>query len=342
MGIAVKVGSLDLSKSADAFHLRRVEVAEALDELDAVIVEFVTRPEEVGGTWSKVQPGTAMTATLASDDGKITATAKATVVSVEIEADDAAGYRIVVTGLEDLVKLRGSASETAWEDAPDKIAKAIVQAGGLTAQADGSDVQKYRVDQPGVDDVVMLKMIADRFHYRVGTSDGKIVFKRRSVAEATVTIPGEDILGQRIGASVHRVVTESVVWGRDPKQKGWFQEKVTDTGRGISGTIGAVSLAKKVFKGAKVELTDAGCTNPGAAKERATAELKRRAETFVDGRIVVRGNPKVRCGTDVDLKGEIWPFQGKYRVREVRHVDGDGDTYRTIIDVYSDSLPAKR
>lgn len=341
MGIAVKVGSLDLSKSDDDFHVRRVEVAEALDELDAVTVEFFTRPTEIGGAWTKVQPGTAMTVTLKSDDGSVTETTKAIVVSVEIEADDAVGYRVVVTGLEDLVKLRGSASEVAWEDAPDKIAKAIVQAGGLTPQADGSDVLKYRVDQTGLDDVVMLKLIADRFHYRVGTADGKIVFKRRSVAASTVTIPADDILGQRIGASVHRVVTESIVWGRDPKEKGWFQEKITDTGRGISGTITALSLAKKVFKAAKVELTDAGCANPGAAKERATAELKRRAETFVDGRIVVRGNPKVKCGVDVDLQGEIWPFKGKYRVREVRHVDGDGDTFRTIIDVYSDSLPAK-
>lgn len=341
MGIEVKVGSLDLSTSADDFHVRRVEVAEALDELDAITVEFFTRPEQVGGAWSKVQPGTTMSVTLKSDDGTVTSTSQAIVVSVEIEAEDAIGYRIVVTGLEELVKLRGSASEVAWEDAPDKIAKAIAQAGGLTAQADGSNVQKYRIDQPGVDDVVMLKMIADRFHYRVGTANGKIVFKRRSVADATIKIAADDILGQRLGASVHRVVTEAVVWGRDPKENGWFQEKVTDTGRGISGTITALSLAKKVFKGARVEVTDAGCTNPGAAKERATAELKRRAETFVDGRIVVRGNPKVRCGTDVDLGGEVWPFRGKYRVREVRHVDGEGDSYRTIIDIHSDSLPAK-
>lgn len=342
MSLTAKFASFDVLAAEDVVEVHRLEFAESVEELDAFTAEFTTTGDQVGEVWTKVQPGTAATIGLTDAEGTSKGTAKGVVVSVEIEQDGPDRFRFTVVALEELVKLRGAVTEAAWEDAPDKIVKAIAQAVGFQAQADGSNVVKYRLDQTGQDDVVFLKTLASRFHYRVGTADGKIVFKRLTTVDKTVTIAAEDVYEQRIGASVHGLVTEAIVWGRDPKQNGWFQEKVTDGGRAISGTsITGMSLAKKVYKAAKVELRDYGCTTPGAAQERATAELKRRLEQFVSGTIIVRGNPEVRTGTDVSLSSDVWPFKGKYRVREARHVLADGRDYRTEIDVYSDSLPVK-
>lgn len=341
--IGVKLGSLDLRTTKDKVELERVEYAESIDDLDALTAEFSAPTADVSSTWGKVQPGTVYTVQFAdADTGSPSGAAiKGTVVDVQLERISLDRYRFTVTGLEDLCKLRGSAAEVQWEDAPDKIVKAIAQAGGLTANADASNVLKYRVDRGNMDDVVFLKNLANRFHYRIGIVDGKLAFKRRATVDDTIPIPDIDVQDARLRASVHGLVTEVTVWGRDPKQNGWFSEKITSVPRGISGTDLGTALAKKVFKSAKLDVHDAGCATPGAAKERATAEYRQRAERFVEGTLQLAGNPKVRTGTDIDIKKGTWPFVGKYRVRQARHVEDRTYGYRTWVDFYSDSLPAK-
>ena len=341
--IAVKLGSLNLRDGDDSITLERVEYVESIDDLDALTAEFSVSSDDLGALWPKIQPSVVYTVQFSNlkTGSPKGAAIKGTVVDVQFERQGANRCLVTVIGLEDLCKLRGSAAEVAWEDAPDKIVKAIAQAGGLTADADASNVVKYRVERGGMDDARFLKVLASKFHYRVGMVNGKLAFKRRSVVDATVDVRAADMDdGARIGASVAGLATKVTVWGRDPKQNGWFSEMVTSVPRGISGTDMGTALAKKVYKSAEVELRDAGCPTPGAAQERATAEFRQRAERFVRGQIDVKGNPDIRTGTDINLLDSVWPFKGKYRVRQVRHIE-DMSGYRTSVDIYSDSLPRR-
>lgn len=341
--IDVKLGSLKLRDASDSITVERLEYVESIDDLDAMTAEFSIAADELGSLWSKIQPSTVYTVQFsnAKTGAPKGDPIKGTVVDVQFELVGNDRCLVTVIGLEDLVKLRGSAVEVSWEDAPDKIVKAIAQAGGLTADADASNVVKYRVDRGGMDDARFLKVLANKFHYRVGMVSGKLAFKRRSVVDATVDVKDDDLLGgARLGASVDGLATEVTVWGRDPKQNGWFSEKVSSVPRGISGTDMGTALAKKVFKSAAIEIRDAGCPTPGAAQERATAEFRQRAERYVQGTLDVTGNPDIRTGTDIKLVDSYWPFKGKYRVRQVRHIE-DATGYRTSVDFYSDSMPMK-
>lgn len=192
----------------------------------------------------------------------------------------------------------------------------------VIAQVNQSDLAFLRERMRSLDAEVWVegKTLHAKAHSSRGDKTTALTYRNELRAASVLA----DLAGQRTGLTVG---------GWDVAAKAAITEKADDSvlGNELNGGLSGASILRKAL-GARVEaLAHTVPLDSATAHAEAESSFKGQARQFVTARGVAEPDGKIRVGTFVDLKGIGPLFNGKYYVREVRHVfdDSDGQGFRT-------------
>jgi phage protein D len=203
------------------------------------------------------------------------------------------------------------------------------------------------VTQPNVSDWDLLLSLAAENGREVVVEGGKFHFRKPTAASSA---PSAGRAGaRRAGPYVIRMA-ENVLSVRSSitsvnqvdrvQVHGWsVQEKkalLGDTAVSASSTV-AVGItqrqAAKSFGSSSLVVADVPYRSAAEVKAVSKALAEDVSAALAELEVVVRGDPRLRCGVAVALTGAGAPFDGKYTVTASRHVDRPGLGYETWLTV---------
>lgn len=332
-----------LNEKRDAMRfVTRLEYAESLDELDALVAEFsVHTSGDAETVVGLTKPGTPFTVELYEDKSAKT-TCKGHIVEVEHSRRPRGGWDIRIVGLDGLNRLRTSSEAEILEATTKDAVTAIATRYKLKVDVGSINTSKGWDLVTGEDDIVLLNAYAKKHNFYVRLQEDTLVFKPRTGTGAVTATWGEDVLEITLRANIDGVVSSVKYLGFDIAT----EKDVTGEGKkadlaGTSGGKTAIDYMEAAYGVTPLVKNQTGYANPNDAKAAAIAELQERAETFVTGTVAVTGNPLAIAGSKLTVKQAGWPFSGDFLVQQTRHVQDALHGYRTFIDFTSDSLPAE-
>jgi uncharacterized protein involved in type VI secretion and phage assembly len=241
------------------------------------------------------------------------------------------GTILVVRGYDLGHRLTRSRNTRTFQDmtASDIAAKVIGEAGlGKDVQST-TDVYPFE-QQTNETDWDFLWRLAARVGYEVACIDEKIHFREPGSAAGTpVSLEwGVNLKGFHPRATAVQQVKDVVVSGWDPKAK-----------RRVTATMSAPHLDSKIdlrrdaVTNGRHQVADEIVTSQSEANVLAQSTLDRLANAWLsaDGRCV--GNPSVRAGRKVQIKGVGTRFGGEYLVTQSTHVIRGAAGYETEFEI---------
>jgi len=245
---------------------------------------------------------------------------------------------LTVRGFDRLHRLvRGRKSRTFQHMKDSDIAGQIAGDWNLTPKVDDTAVTYEHVFQHNQTDLEFLLLRARRIGYEVKVEGRSLIFRapQENRAKQVTLTYGEEILEFFGRLSSATQVSETRVQGWDPKRK----EAVT--GRASSGDerslMGGretgVALAQRVLGLAALVTVDDPVFSLEEAEAMARGSLNRSAFSLVTGEVTCMGNPQIRAGTVVELRGLGQRFNGLYYVVGCTHAISARRGYSTTLNV---------
>jgi phage protein D len=229
---------------------------------------------------------------------------------------------------------RGRRTRTFAKQKDSAIANQMAREAGLRAQVTDSRVVNEYVVQHNQTDLDFLRERAALIGYQVHVRDKVLHFAPPNLDAAGA--PNLEV-GREIVEFTPRLRTLSQV--DQVNVRGWDVRKkaaVVGTGRAtarLMGTSGGAAQAKRAFGAA----ADVGVGTPAPERARADqlagARLDARMLEFVTGEARCSGDPRLRAGSVVQIRGAGSRFSGSYLVRTVTHTLSPGAALRTELDV---------
>jgi phage protein D len=241
------------------------------------------------------------------------------------------GPVLVVRGYDLGHRLTRSHNTRTFQDmtASDIASKIIGEAGLDKDVQSTSDVYPFE-QQSNETDWDYLWRLASRVGYEVVCIDEKIHFRKPGSGAGTpVTLQwGVNLKTFHPRATAVQQVKEVVVSGWDPKGK----RRVTAT-KSTPQLDSKIELRRDGLANGKHPVVDEIVTSQSEADVLAQSTLDRLANTWLeaDGRCV--GNPKVRAGCKVQIKGVGTRFGGDYLITQSTHVIRGAAGYETEFEV---------
>jgi phage protein D/phage baseplate assembly protein gpV len=214
------------------------------------------------------------------------------------------------------------------------LAKKIAPEYGLTAQTPAGGPIHPHVYQDNQTDWEFLRARANHLGCELYVREQKLVMRVPSPAGAPpVHELGTTLLQLRLRMSAPMQVSEVMVKGWDPEKK----QAIVGTASTPSGyTTPSIGLGKNgkqvasAFGGdAKYAVTAHNVGTQQEAKQLAQAVLDEVAGEFIQLEGTCVGDPKVRAGQQVQIKGVGQRYDGKYYVTATRHTLTPHEGYRT-------------
>ncbi len=219
---------------------------------------------------------------------------------------------------------RGRKTRTFLKQKDDSLVRTIAGEVGLSPQVDTTTVTYDYVLQNNQTNMEFLLARAGRIGYQVSTAEGNLYFKK---GDATLGTGPELKLGENL-RSFQPCLTASgqadkmIVKGWDPKGKAALSSQKTPVSSlnqgGMTQTGGA--KASSAFSSAEAVITD----RPVFTADEATAladglsyDISREA---VQAEGVCYGDPRVKAGWKITIKGVGTRFSGTYFVTSATHV----------------------
>jgi uncharacterized protein involved in type VI secretion and phage assembly len=252
------------------------------------------------------------------------------------------GSRAVIRGYDASHRLhRGRRTETYRNVADSDIARTIAERAGLTVgRIDATSVTHVHVSQVNATDWEFLRARARECGREVAVVDGRFEFREPAASSGA---PGEGDLGSTdplqfvldddVDAFRPRVtsaeqVSRVEVRGWDPTRK----EAVVSNADAVTTTAvldtSPGDLAA-LFGSPTQVLSNRPLSTQAEADEVAKALAEQIGCAFAEADGVVRGNPKIRAGTAVNVAQTASAFAGKYVVTSARHVFDHLRGYKT-------------
>ncbi len=264
--------------------------------------------------------------TLAAADGKGT---RKTIMIGEVtalEPEFSPRYiGLVVRGYDKSHRLyRGVKTRAFVKKADSDIASQIAQEGGLTASATASGVQYEVVMQEGQTDMEFLRARAARIGYTVRYDGQKLFFGKAesSPPQAPVQELGVGLLSFRARLTAVGQPNSVEVRGWDGKSKAAIvgtASSATATSSIGYGKTAAAAAQQAFSSSAKLSVTDQPVQTSAEATKLAQAILDDIAGDYLSAEGLCRGEPTLKAGTKVQIKGVGTRFGGTYFVTATRH-----------------------
>lgn len=232
---------------------------------------------------------------------------------------------------------RGHQTRTFLKQTDSQIAQKIAQEAGLSADAESTSVSHDYVIQNNESDMDFLRARAARIGFRVRANGKKLVFGR---AEQTPPAAPAQTWGQTLLEFRSRMT--AVAQSNAVEVRGWdIKTKTALVGKATTAANPSAVLvetggaaAKKAFSSAATVLVS---QQPVATQAEATgmaqAVLNQLAGDYLSAEGACYGEPALKAGTLVELKGIGTRLSGKYFVTATRHSFSHRDGYRTSFSV---------
>ena len=237
---------------------------------------------------------------------------------------------------------RGRKSRTFQNMTDSDIAQRIASDQGLTLRGDSTSVRYDHVYQNNLSDFDLLSMRAARIGYEVEVENTTLYFRKSQEARSKVTTlkwgePGDDeLISFSPRLSTANQVSEVTVRGWNPKEKKEIvgTAKVGDETTRMAGSVSGGQSATSAFGTVKTVVVDHPIFDQREADALAKARFNELSLDYIAGEGVCIGNPDIRAGEVIEVKGFGRRFSGLYYVVSSNHVCGrGGGGYRTEFSV---------
>ena len=250
---------------------------------------------------------------------------KGEITAIEPELTEDSGVTVMVRGYDKSHRLhRGKKTRTFLQISDSDIVQKIAQENGLAAQVEKTSQSYDHVFQDYQTDMEFLQDRARRVGYYIYVEDDKLYFRSKpSTSGQLISLEwGQNLLNFQARLTTAEQVNQVEVHGWDIKQKkAIIGKSTTPSGTPtVDGKDHGGDAAKKAF-GMKSEevVNDHPVWTQGEADALAQAVLDDKCHAFFHGEGTCRGNPKVRAGVEVELKGIGNRFSGRYRISRAVH-----------------------
>ena len=337
----LKIDGAEISAD-EAKSILTFEIREALNQLDAFTARFVISDQSIG-LLKKAMPGVSFEAEIGYESGSA-CKLKGDIVEAQHRRGAGAPWTLTLHGLDQFHRARDKFHTKIVEGTVSDAVKAMGTEAGLSATAEAVQATGTHVLHLNNNIASTLQAYAKDLDYFVRVEEGtKLKFSRLSSAsKGAVTVTwGEELEDVSLRASLEGIVTEVTAIGYDYKKVVWNKGVGASSKlKKISGGKTGVALLEAKFGATKILLDNQAISQTSGLKERAEAELLRRAERFVSGKAVCVGVPDAMAGAKLTIKNAGWPLAGDFLIKETAHTYEPGSGYKTTIHFYSDSLPA--
>jgi phage protein D len=250
------------------------------------------------------------------------------------------GIRLVASGYDRAHRLhRGRKTRTFQKMTTSNIVQKLAQEAGLSAKAEATSGQHEFVQQNNETDWEFLQRLGSMHDYEAFV-DGRALVFRKVPSDPTEPLEleygentangGVRLLSFYPRATAAQQVKEVLVRSWDPKQKQVIEAKAAVKQRGSKIGISRDSSIKN-FGGTALTVADAPVATRGEAQTLADSLASYLGHTFVGAYGTCEGNPRIRAGKTLKIKGLGAEFSGSYRVSAATHVYGGG--YATTFEV---------
>ncbi len=291
--------------------------------------------------------GAALEVVLGADSGASGAAAvfTGTISALAAEYPPDAPVRLRVLAEDGLAALRTTRRTRTFTDATTAdIVATLAGDHGLTADVDLDGPAHREVAQLGETDLALLRRLVRADGGELWLEGTTLHVQRRSArdAEQLTLSYGGNLLSAELRADLAHQVTSVAVTGWSVPDKDGIAETAdaADLGGEADGLVTGADLLRDADREVTLTLDRAGPRDVDHARALARAAYLERARRFVTGTAVCSGEPRLRVGVIVRLRGLGGMFDGSYRVSRTRHrytVHG----YRTDFDVERPGIGAR-
>jgi phage protein D len=220
----------------------------------------------------------------------------------------------------------GKYSRTFLNQSDANIVRAIANEVGLTPEVDSTPVVYDYVLQNNQTNMEFLAVRADRLGYRVFVSDGKLYFKKGDWATPS-PIPeldlNENLIQFRPRISAIHQADKVVVRSWDAKAKVALMGQSEPNGQLNQGgmqTPGGAEVKAKFQAKANTVIVDQPVNSVDEATALAQGLANDLSSSFVDADGLCFGDPRIKAGCKVKVKGLGERFDGPYFVTSATHL----------------------
>lgn len=232
---------------------------------------------------------------------------------------------------------RGQKTRTFTRTTDGAIARRLAQEAGLRPVVTDTRTSLEYVVQHNQTDLEFLRQRARLIGYEVHVRDKVLYFQPPQHGRApsvTLTV-GDDISDFTPRLRTSHQVGEVCVRGWDVARK---QVVVATVGAGQeSTTMGGAATGPRrtgqAFGRAAATSVDVPVPDRARADQMARGQFDALALTYISGEVRCAGQPRLRAGQVVDIRGAGRTFSGAYYLTSVTHRMNTGEGYRTDLDV---------
>jgi uncharacterized protein involved in type VI secretion and phage assembly len=253
-----------------------------------------------------------------------------------LELDQQRGTaRVIIQAFDRAHRLhRGRHVRTFQQMTDADVVQKIASEAGLQADAEGSSQHEYLI-QDNLSDYAFLAERALLTGMELTVDDQTIKFKKPGGAPGTpITLDWESGL-VRFSARVTAAdqVGDVEVRGWDPDQKQAITSTVSDSQAAPSIGLDASQVRSSAFGSATTLITDRPVKDTGEAQALAQAALDHATGAIVLADGVVRGDPRIKAGAQVQIDGVGTRLTGTYTVTSSTHTLTPTHGYETTFTV---------
>jgi len=273
----------------------------------------------------------------ASGESSATLLTKGEIVAIEPELLEGTGATITVRGYDKSHRLhRGKKSRVFLQSTDSDIVTKIAQEDGLDVSVDSTSAVYDHVFQDDQTDMEFIHERARRVGYLSYIEDGKLHFSNAASTTASAVLEwGQNLISFQARFTSAEQPAESEVRGWDIKQKQVITSSATSpTGiPTVAGVNHGGDMVKSVFSiTAKEIINDRPVNTQSEADLLSKSVLNDNCQTFFQAEGTCVGNPNVRAGKLVEIKGIGQRFSGKYLVTRAIHRQ-DNTQYVTQFEI---------
>jgi phage protein D/phage baseplate assembly protein gpV len=219
---------------------------------------------------------------------------------------------------------RGKKTRTFLQVKDSDLVSRIAGEAGLTPSSDTTSTTYDYVLQNNQTNMEFLMSRAERIGYQVYSAEGTLYFKKGDATLATGPdlVYLENLLSFQPCWTTSGQADKTIVRGWDPKGKAAIESQKAPTTSlnqgGMTQTGGAKSQA--AFSSAEAVVTDRPVFTAAEAEELATGLGNDIGREFVQAEGICEGDPRVKAGCKVAVKGVGTRFSGSYFVTSATHV----------------------
>jgi phage protein D/phage baseplate assembly protein gpV len=246
------------------------------------------------------------------------------ITAVEPDFSEDLGATVVIRGYDKSHRLfRGKKTRVFNQITDSDIVSKIGRECGLQTRADRTSQVYEQVFQVTQSDIDFLQDRAAHIGYFLYVEDGMLNFRREPPGNGRLTLDwGDNLIDFRARLTTSEQVNEVEVHGWDPVQK---QAIIGKSGSPkntpkIKGENHGGNFTRKSFGIDNQEIVnDDSVWTQGEADNLAQSIMNERGHAFFEAEGICRGDPLIRAGVEVIVKGIGKRFSGNYRVTRAIH-----------------------